>query len=400
LKSGTPDFVSRLMATIQPLVDGQLLIGVESLLSTLNAADSRKSSSASARPLHDTQLNYLLRVSARHMHQGKPLGALAIQTQVLQLFEHACYVSCPSPMSEKAGFLTTKSFKQRFSVLDNLTITGIFTLASAQLSTIEASADFLRFKRSPHQDLSLSLKAIAIRLASISFVAGKEDATLPNVLKSILIDQGQMTHDNLAMATFDAIAAISINNHDHSADLNRSLRNYIVNTHGPSSFAKIKIAATRLAWCLSAISKDRVMSTLYSLVNVLSSGITERAAPLRPKTALSLMNFDQHTVASSISLSLKTEDQKQQVYSNVIEAIAEMVTELGDEKIAELMISLLGQKFGRVNDGVDKSLVWATAKISRIVSEKDFRRILKLHAKARIDPATASQSLTETVSLL
>jgi hypothetical protein len=141
------------------------------------------------------------------------------------------------------------------------------------------------------------------------------------------------------------------------------------------------------------------MSTLYSLVNVLSSGITERAAPLRPKTALSLMNFDQHTVASSISLSLKTEDQKQQVYSNVIEAIAEMVTELGDEKIAELMISLLGQKFGRVNDGVDRSLVWATAKISRIVSEKDFRRILKLHAKARIDPATASQSLTETVSL-
>jgi hypothetical protein len=110
--------------------------------------------------------------------------------------------------------------------------------------------------------------------------------------------------------------------------------------------------------------------------------------------------MQQEHTSSSISLSLKSEDQRQQVYSNVIEAIAAIVCEIKDEKIAELMISLLGQKFGRVNEGVDKSLVWGLATISKTVKEKDFRRILKLHAKVRLDPSTASISLTETVSTL
>jgi hypothetical protein len=410
LRSGTPNFVSRLLTTIQPLAEEQLLIGVESLLSTLTATNprlssltttnSRKSSSASAQHLHDAQLHYLLRVSARYTLSGQPLGALVIQRQFLRLFEYVCYVSCPSSTGETGTYLPLKGFKQRYSILGASTLKSISTLTSSRLASIDASADFLKLKTSLHQDLSLSLKAISIRLASICFIAGLDDPALPGILKSIIIDPTQMRHEDLGMATFDTIAAVSMNCHDHTGDLNRSLRNYIVHNHGSySSSARVSVAATRLTWCLAAISKDRVVSTLYSLVNVLgSSGGSERATPLRPKTALSMMNFDQHTVASStISLSLKTEDQKQEVYANVIEAIAEMVCELRDEKIAELMISLLGQKFGRVNEGVDKSLIWGTSKIASIVNEKDFRRILKLHTKARVDPATASETITETV---
>src|SRR5271163_2358261 len=133
-----------------------------------------------------------------------------------------------------------------------------------------------------------------------------------------------------------------------------------------------RFAAKRLAWCLSAVSPDRVVSTLYSLVNVLAPlpppTADRNAISLRPRTALT--NLDQNTVSSSISLTLKTDDQRQQIYSNVIEAISEMVVELANEKVAELMISLLGQKFGRVNNGVDKSLIWGLAKISSIVKEK------------------------------
>jgi phosphatidylinositol 4-kinase len=403
LNFGTPKFVSSLIRTIQSLVDGQLLVAIESLLSTLSVAESKKSSSASTRALQDAQLNYLLRIGARHMRDGRPLGALVIQRDLLRLFEHICYVSCPSPTGNTAGFLPLTGFKQRFSILDADTVSSISSLASSQLASIDASADFLKFKTSPHQNLSLSLKAVSIRLASIAFVVGKEDSSFPNILKSILIDSTQMAHIDLGLATFDAVAAISINSVDHTTDLNRALRNYVVHTHGSySTSARINVAAIRLAWCLASLSKDRVVSTLYSLVNVLASGSggpSERAPPLRPKTALSMMNFDQQTVASSISLSLKTEDQKQQVYSNVIEAIAEMVCELHDEKIAELMISLLGQKLGRVNGGVDKALVMGTAKIASVVNEKDFRRILKLHAKARTDPSTVSEALIETVCI-
>jgi hypothetical protein len=402
--------MARLIPQIQLLLDGHLLVGVESLLSSLNKiTSSRMSSSASTRSRSssnsDTELGYLLRISTRYTNEGEPLGALMIQLQILRLLEHVCYVSCRSVKNEKPAFLPLKGFKTRFSVLGSAVLSAVSELAETQIGSIEASADFLKFQTSPHQDLSLSLKATSIHLACISYISGyKHNTNLPSLVQNILIDNGQMTHHDLGLACLDSLAAISMNCHEHASDLNRSLRNYIVHTHSPhlQTFSPtVCVAAQRLAWCLSAISNDKVVSTLYSLVNVLassSSSATDRGATsLHPRTALSLMNFDQRTVASSISLSLKTEDQRQQVYSNVVQAIAEMVLELKDEKIAELMISLLGQKFGRVNDGVDKSLIWGLAKISTIVKEKDFRRILKLHAKARLDPASANPALTETV---
>ena len=399
MTASSADFVSRLKPIIQSLVDGQLLIRIESLLSSLDTENSlRKSSSSSVRSPLDTQFHYLLRIRARYILEGEPPGALIIQRQLMQLFEHATYMSCPSGLGEH-GFLPLNRFKDRFNLLGKRTLTAIFELASSQLESIEESADFLKFKISPHQDLSLSLKAICIRLACIVFVTGHGDtANLPSLVKIALTDSTQIAHDDLSNACLDAIAAISMNCHEYTADLNRALRNFIINTQAPNPSSRVSVGAKRLAWCLQAISKDKVVSTLYSLVNVLASTPTTNAdrsaVSLRPRAPLSLMSFDQHTVASSISLTLKTEDQRQQVYSNVIEAIAEMVCELRDEKIAELMISLLGQKFGRVNEGVDKSLVWGLAKISTIVKEKDFRRILKLHSKAR---SIRNQHLTETV---
>ena len=400
LRSSSPEFADQLIAIIRPLLDSQVLIGVESLLSSLTANEStRKLSSASAR-LDDMQLHYLLRIQTRLTAEGQPLGALTIQQQLLKLFEHVCYITCPS--GDQIGFLPLENFKARFSVLKPTTITSIHEITTNQLESIEASADFLKFKISPHQDLSLNLKATTIRLACIAFIVAHDKSDhLLSLLKGILNDSTQMVHSDLSLAVLDVVAAISRNCHEHAADLNRALRNYIVHTHGPHDVVseRIVIAARRLTWCLNAISKDRVVSTLYSLVNVLSppSATDRGAAPLRPRTALSLINVDYSNAASAISLSSKPEDQRQQIYSNVIEAIAEMVRTVEDEKIAELMISLLGQKFGRINENVDKSLVWGLARISTVVQEKDYKRILKLHAKARLDPVTGGDSMTETV---
>jgi hypothetical protein len=405
LKVSSPEYVPRLLAGIQPLLDGQLLIGVESLLSSFNSGN-RKLSSASTRAPNDTQIHYFIRISERYTLEGHPLGALTIQRHILRVFEHVCYASCPVANNGKPqGFLPLKGFKGRFAPLGLSTLHSISDLATSQLESIEASADFLKFKTSPHEDLSLSLKATCIRLACIAFIAGDEKPrALPSLIKGVLIDASQMVHDDLSLACLDALAAISINCQELSGELNKALRSYIV--HIPTipslqaaSTSKPTSAAKRLAWCLSAVSSDKIVSTLYTLVNILapSTSTADRSVvSLRPRTALSLMQQQEHT-SSSISLSLKSEDQRQQVYSNVIEAIAAIVCEIKDEKIAELMISLLGQKFGRINEGVDKSLVWGLARISKVVKEKDFRRILKLHAKVRLDPSTASVALTETV---
>ena len=400
MSTTSSQFASRLISVIKPLVDGQLLIGIESLLSSLNAElTPRKTSSGSIRHPQDTQLHYLLRIRTRYIIEGDPPGALIIQRHLLKLFEHICYLACPSG-ERKPSFLPLHDFKERFSLLGKSTLKSISELATTQLDSIEASADFLKFKTSPHQDLSLGLKATCLRLACIAFVTDNGTPEIPSLVKSVLTDSTQMSHIELGSACLDSVGVISMNCHEYTADLNRSLRNFIINTQTDRSSGLICIAAHRLAWCLNAISKDKVVSTLYSLVNVLAPGTTSSAdrsaVSLRPRTALSMMNFDQHATASSISLNMQTDDQRQQVYSNVIEAIAEMVCELREEKIAELMISLLGQKFGRVNEGVDRSLIWGLAKIATVVKEKDLRRILKLQAKARTE---LSHALTETVLL-
>ena len=398
LSTSSSEFASRLISIIQPIVDGQLLIGIESLLSSLNSELTlRKSSSGSVRHPQDTQLHYLLRIRTRYILDGDPPGALVIQGHLLKLFEHVCYLTCPNA-SKKPFFLPLHDFKERFSLLGNSTLRSISELATNQLDSIEASADFLKFKTSPHQNLSLSLKATCLRLVCIAFVTDNGAPETPSLVKSILADSAQVSHIELGTACLDSVAVISMNCHEYTADLNRSLRSFIINTHTDHSSGLVCIAAHRLAWCLNAISKDKVVSTLYSLVNVLAPGSTSSAdrstVSLRPRTALSIMQFDQHATASSISLNMQSDDQRQQVYSNVIEAIAEMVCELHEEKIAELMISLLGQKFGRVNDGVDRALIWGLAKIATVVKEKDLRRILKLQAKARTE---ISHALTETV---
>jgi len=405
LSAATPEFVLRLVDSIQPLLDSQLLIKIESVISSSNTNDSaKKVSSALRNPSPDTELNYLLRIHRRYILNNEPLGAFIIQRQLLRLLETVCYLACPSDGVDP-GFLPLKGFRARFSLLGPQTLNAIAHLSQTQLESVESSADFLKFNTSPHQELSLDLKATSIRLACVAYVAGKEEShSFIAVLESVLGDSAQMSHDQLSSACLDAIAAISMSGHEHNSELTRQLRDFIVNFqaldyHNGTTSSRVCFAAKRLAWCLSAVSPDRVVSTLYSLVNVLAPlppPTADRSViSLRPRTALT--NLDQNTVSSSISLTLKTDDQRQQIYSNVIEAISEMVVELADEKVAELMISLLGQKFGRVNNGVDKSLVWGLAKISSIVKEKDFRQILKLHAKARADPTTASPGITETV---
>lgn len=380
------------------MVHGQLLIGIESLLSSLNSeVTPRNSSSGSVRHPQDTQLHYLLRIRTRYILEGDPPGALVIQGHLLNLFEHVCYLTCPN-LHKAPSFLPLHGFKDRFSLLGTSILRAISDLATTQLDCIEASADYLKFKTSPHQNLSLTLKATCLRLVCIAFVTGNGAPETPSLVKSVLADSTQMSHIELGTACLDSVAVISMNSPEYTADLNRSLRNFIINTQTNHSSGLICIAADRLAWCLNAISKDKVVSTLYSLVNVLAPGTTTSAdrstVSLRPRTALSMIQIDQHATASSISLNMQSDDQRQQVYSNVVEAIAEMVCELREEKVAELMISLLGQKFGRVNDGVDRSLIWGLAKIATIVKEKDLRRILKLQAKARTE---LSHALTETV---
>ena len=401
LRTGSSLFFSRLIPVIRLLVDEQLLVNVELLLSSFLAEkNSGKLSSTSIRQPIDYSIHHLLRVQSSYMKKGKPLSAHLIQHQVLKVLEHVCYVSSsqgePSP-----GFLPLNNFPKRFANLGITALTSMSDLVISQLQSAEVSADFIKFKNLPLQDITLELKATCLRLICVSLITthGTDARFLSflNVIRSVMVDPVQMSHRELSDACLNVVAAISINCQDYATELNRLLRNFIVSISNPSPYT-VCVAAQRLAWCLDAVSKDKIVSTLYSLVNVLTSGPNERGATsLHPRAALSLLNIDQHAAASSISLSLNNEDQRQQACHNVIDAIAEMVCELSDEKIAELMISLLGQKFGRVSEGVDRSLVWGLAKISRIVKEKDFRRILKLHAKARADPSIGNSSLVDTV---
>src|SRR5271169_5197596 len=119
LSTFSSEFASRLISVILPLVDSQLLIGIESLLSSLNSeASLRKTSSGSIRHPQDSQLHYLLRIRTRFILEGDPPGALVIQGHLLKLFEHVCYLTCPTA-ENRPSFLPLHDFKERFGLLGN-----------------------------------------------------------------------------------------------------------------------------------------------------------------------------------------------------------------------------------------------------------------------------------------
>lgn len=200
-------------------------------------------------------------------------------------------------------------------------------LAAEGVALIEDGAEYARAEW--QQDLGFSVKAQAlISYSCCAFLSGTlaESSLLSRWLATTISDQAQMANEDLASATLKIMAIVSKNDERSAPNFISTLHKFIV--EGAPNQTTTKFAGKCLAYVLRFQPQDATITTLNTLGHVLSSANPERALK-----AGTLQPFDQVPMGSTLSLVSNGEDEKQSVYSSVIETIVEIVDNCKDEKV-------------------------------------------------------------------
>jgi phosphatidylinositol 4-kinase len=152
----------------------------------------------------------------------------------------------------------------------------------------------------------------------------------------------------------------------------------------------ILVASESLALVLHMLSKDAVITTLYTLGNVLSPGNQ------RPTTnGINGDHSDAYTgrlsTGSSQSLPLPGEGESLAVQGNVVQAICEIAGACKDEKITGLAQSMLAQKIVKFSSPVDTRIVTGAATLALSGGQSEFRYLLKRYAAVTHDAVTENK---------
>ena len=206
-------------------------------------------------------------------------------------------------------------------------------------------------------------------------------------LEDTLADPIQMADETLASVVLRSMALISKLSPGFAPNVSRLLPRFIV--QGGARGQTIAVASTCLAYVLQILSQDAIITTLYTLGNVLSSGASnERALAGGINGDLSLdgsvnstfYNGKQST-GSSISLVLSGDEDTSAVYGNVVQAICGVADCCNDPKITALAQSMLLQKIDKVSRSVDAKIITETTALALTGGQLEFRSMLKLYAR-------------------
>lgn len=389
---------------IRDLLSPEFLITVETAFSTI-------------RNSQDTEFRQWKRYVKHYAASGRPLGAALLQqgfaallsattsllvidsavlkdTAVLDVLLQTRLVlpSSPptSPSLEKHKMDFSRMLKRdgvARGQVDKFMVAEFAEIAAEQLAIIDDGSDYLQLGSAWQQLLAFSVKAHALTAFCNCVVLhsryGTEDidkvdvhtANLVTWLETAMDDPVQMADQNLAKVVLKVMTIVAQSDRSFAVTASRLLPRFIVR----SAVGKetVKVAAKCLAIVLQQLSQDAVITTLYTLGNVLAPGNPERALTATSHRD-SLTSIEHHSLGgSSISLALNTEEEKFVVYERVIEAVVGVATYIKDDKITTLANSILNQKIDKLSPAVDAKIIVELAGLALIAGPTEMKLILK-----------------------
>jgi phosphatidylinositol 4-kinase len=395
-----------LIQRVKTVLSEGFLVAVETAFSTIRNSNSQN-------PLVKEWKRYVRHYAAI----GRPLGAMILQRSFMWLLVAGSSLLVADIGVLKGGDILdihmstagiSRPTSSRSEAIDFATIETMADIAVDEMSLLEDGADYLRLGSTWQQRLAFSVKAGALT-SYLNCALLNEDAADPDVLMSwledTLADSVQMSDEILASVVLRAMALISKISPSFAPNVSRLLPRFIVQG-GPRSQI-ISLASTCLAYVLRNLSQDAVITTLYTLGNVLSSSSSaERALAggingdfgLDGSVHSTFYNGKQST-GSSISLPLSGEEETSVVFGNVVQAICGIASSINDPKITALAQSMLVQKINKVNRATDARIIAETAELSLKGGQLEFRGLLKLYARTSQDAVTQnSEILLDAVS--
>jgi phosphatidylinositol 4-kinase A len=332
----------------------------------------------------------------RHYSEiGRPLGAMLLQRSFMHLLVAATSLLVAERSALKGSHvldlllsgegllrpMTARSGDHDFRSVE--------TYANAvidQMNYLEASADFIRLGSSSQQKLAFGVKASAL-VSYFNCSKLNEDAADADVLmtwlEETLADPVHMADEDLASVVLKSIALICRISPSYASNASRLLPRFIVQSGARSS--TIDNASKCLATVLQMLSSDAIITTLYTLGNVLSPG-SERALTNGAHSDLGLeaaaqIYHGRHSTGSSISLQISGEEETSIVYGNVVQAICGIASVCKDEKISALAQSMLLQKIGKMGTSVDAKIIPAAAALAISGGQLEFKSLLKSYTR-------------------
>lgn len=334
---------------------------------------------------------------------GRPLGAMLLQRSFMWLL-----VACSSLLVVDVSVLRGNDIldlmisgdevpRPASSQSDDITFETIETMAdiaSDEMGLLEDGADYLRLGSAWQQRLAFAVKAGALTSYLNCSILNKDAAdvdVLMSWLEDTLADPVQMADETLASVVLRCMALVGKISSDLAPNLSRLLPRFIV--QGAPRGQTVAVASSCLAYVLRMLSQDAIITTLYTLGNVLSSETSAERALAGTAISDFAANANgnaqfystKQATGSAISLAITGEEETLAVYANVIKAICVVASSCNDDKITALAQSMLLQKITKVNKSVDACIITETAVLAVSGGPLEFKSLLKLYFKATQD---------------
>ncbi|KAK4245632.1 hypothetical protein C7999DRAFT_42852 [Corynascus novoguineensis] len=370
-----------LVMRIRDLLSQPFLVAVESAFSTIRNAHS-----------HDSHIKEWKRWARHYDHVGRPLGAMLLQRSFMRLLVAATSLLVAEEDALRnshildiimSGSGLRRPLTARSAEADFRSVELYATVAIDQMNYLESSADFDSLSPAK-QRLAFSVKACAL-ISYLNACTLNDDAADGEVLMSwledALGDPAGMADDELGAVVLKSMALLCRVSPSYAVNVSRLLPRFIVQSGAQSRM--VAVASKSLAFVLQKLSKDAVITTLYTLGNVL--GPTND----RPQTSgttgtdvqgPSLFYGARHSTGSSISLQISGEEVSSVVQGNVVQAICDIAAASKDEKITGLAQSMLAQKIVKLSSPLDARIITGAAALGLSGGQSEFRYLLKRYA--------------------
>lgn len=374
-----------LIQRVRNLLSDSFLTAVDGAFSTIRNAHTS-----------DRHVKEWKRYLKHYDHQGRPLGPVLLQRSFMWLL-----VSATSLLVSDAKTLRSSHILDLLMANDNIPTSGSLSpdadfrsielyasIAQEEMDRLEAGADFLQMSSLSLQRLACAVKSGAI-ISFLNCAVLNEEAAdtevLAEWLQECLEDSMQMLDEALASTVLRSMVVLSRISPDSAPNTVRLLPRFIVQATPSRNI--IEMASRCLASVLHGLSHDAIISTLYTLGNVLSPTLDKSAQngtsieTGQDGAAISNVYQGRPSTGSSISLQLEDDDDTAAAYSNIITAICGISSICGNEKITALAQAMLLQKLSKANHTVNAQILIGAGTLSLNGGQLEFRSLLKLYSR-------------------
>lgn len=344
---------------------------------------------------HQHSLREWKRYTKHYAAIGRPLGAMILHDSFLKVVvtSASLLVETPTrkPRESILDHLQTSYSKNRAAgdTSEDSLAEGLTRIAIEEMNGLENDVDYLQRVGSAWQQRqasSVKAKILTTYLCCTVYDEGIADGdVLLTWLDAVLNDPTQSADHDLASAALKCMAILAQVSSSTASTLGRSLPRLIVQAnfdHRTSS-----VAADSLAAVLSLLPQDAIITTLYSLGNVISAGPaaagTTSASPSLNGTGHTLRTpgiYAHQSNGSAISLTPSDVEEPHHVHTTIVDTVVSVASKCKDEKITALALSMLVQKIGRASKVVDVKIITDTALLGIHTSPAEFRSLLKLYS--------------------